>query len=48
MATNKQRREQAREERRRLEAEQADAERRKRLIQYGAAAFFPPWSWSGC
>ncbi len=40
MATNKQRREQAREERRRLEAEQADAERRKRLIQFGAAAFF--------
>jgi len=40
MATNKERREQAREERRRAEAEAAEAERKKRLIQFGAVAFF--------
>ncbi len=40
MATKKERREQAREERERAEAEAAEAARRKRLIQFGAVAFF--------
>lgn len=40
MATNKEKREQAREQRQREETAAADAERRKRLIQFGAVAFF--------